>query len=170
MKQEKRAKFIITGSIIAIIGFFLPWATLIVPGVDPVPFNGPNWHIQAIWAVLLAAIVMLIIGFATLHKAGWLANIVQKFLHIGKTIGTLYTFFSVTNSGDLTAAAQIGVMEGSGNTLDGYSMAFSTHVDISYGFWIMIIGFIISAIGVYSKMEEQTPAPPNLRENAGSRA
>ena len=90
---------------------------------------------------------MLIIGFATRYEAGGFANIVQKFLHVGKTMGMLHTFFVIMYSGDLTAAAQAGVLDSGGDTWT----ALGTRVDIGYGFWIMVAGFIISAIGVYTK-------------------
>lgn len=169
LKQEQRAKFIILGSIVAIIGFFLPWATVTIPGEDSIAMNGPEWQIPAIWAVLVAAIIMLIIGFATFHNAGGLANNVQRLLHVAKTVGTLYTFFSVVSSGDLTTVAQTTLIDSGGSNLDSYYTALGTHVDISYGFWVMVIGFVISAIGVYSKEKKQIPASQDLPEGTGSR-
>jgi hypothetical protein len=33
-------------------------------------------------------------------------------------------------------------------------MAGGTHADLGYGFWVLVAGLLISAIGVYAKSEE----------------
>jgi len=129
----------------------LLWATITIPRVKTISINGPGWHIQAFWAILVAAVIMLLIGIATYYESNGFADLVQKLLHLGKAGGTLYTFFDVMSSGDITRAAQAGVLEGSGYSWTGYYIAAGTHADIGYGFWVLVTGLVISAIGVYAK-------------------
>lgn len=151
VEQETRANFMITGSIVAIIGFFLPWATLTVPGTRSISFNGSA--LPGYWTLLVAATIILIIGWATHSNANGFANVVQRLLHLVKCAGALYGFYDLVTSGTLTSAAQAGVLEGSGYTMAGFYTALGTHVGLGYGFWVFVVGLIIGAIGVYAKSE-----------------
>ncbi len=151
MDQETRSKWAIWGSLIAMIGFFLPWETISIPGVNTISVNGPSWHIQAVWGIFVTSIVVLVIGLATSEGANEFVNILQKFLHFGQSAGFLFSFFSAMNDGSLTRAAQTGVFSSTGYSPQGYYMALGTHVNFGIGFWAMVLGFVVSGIGIYAK-------------------
>jgi heme/copper-type cytochrome/quinol oxidase subunit 3 len=153
MQQKTRAQWAIWGSIVAIIGFFLPWAVISVPRVGSVSVNGPDLDLPVVWGIFVTSGIILIIGWATSEGANEFVNILQRFLHVGQSFGFLVVFFKAMNDGTLTRAAQEGVFAGSGYSLSGYYVASGTHVDFGIGFWVVVIGLTISAIGVYSKEE-----------------
>lgn len=152
MNQETRSNWIIWGSIIAIIGFFLPQATDSTYGYSK-SLNGSD---LAMWPIFTCAVILLIIGLATRHNAEGFANIVQKFLHIGLALSTLLNFYNAVTSGQLTRSFQSNVFSywvAWGNTYAGYYYASGAHVDLSYGFLVLVVGLVVSGIGTYAKAD-----------------
>jgi hypothetical protein len=127
MEREKRITWIITGSVMAVIGFFLPWTIITIPGLSTIAVNGATWHVTAVWAVFVVLVTMLIISFATRDQASGLADILQKCMHIAGSLGTLYAFVMGMSSGFFSTMIQVAALHNFGS------------------------GLIVSGIGVYAR-------------------
>jgi hypothetical protein len=145
MKQETRTNLTVIGCFIAVIGFFLPWVMITMPGTS-VSINGadlakvPNDGYY--WIFLVYPLLLGVYALAMGMKSTSVAKYLIKFLHVPHTAWVLYSIYHFVVSGAYREAL-VQFISQSGNNPAGLNTS------LALGFMAVVVGLLLSGIAVY---------------------
>jgi hypothetical protein len=137
MERKTRANWVIAGCIVAFAGLFLPWFTVSGPDAT-IPINEFGIAINGgllgliYWLVPISIVILFIIALASRNAIGGRATKLQRYLFWLCVLGIFVGF--------------IKGLFGDNPTLSSEGVSWS----IGIGFFITLLGFIFSGIGIVS--------------------
>ena len=148
MKQETRTNLAVIGSIVAVIGFFLPWVTIAVPGystsvsgvtIARTPGGGYYWFFLA---------APLVLGFFAMangmKSTGGIKSLI-KLIHGSHSVVVLYSIYQVVVSGTYKQVLVQTIYQ-----TYGVNIADGLNTSLALGFGAVFLGLLLSGIAVYA--------------------
>lgn len=189
MSPLYKSRCIIAGSIIAVFGLFFPLieATNVQTSNSVLPLSTINFTAtaysvysyafspgeQTYWAIIACVFLSLFMGIATAIKQNWVMSFLLTAFQLGGTISFLWLTFQNVVSGSARAnalAAFCKTQPQGCNTADSVALSNFVTVQLGLGFWLLVVGLLISACGIYAPSKDDTLKSPGKASEAGATA
>lgn len=173
MSSVYKSRCILAGSIIALFGLFFPLIqTTNVQTNRGTLFSSINYTAtaysvysyalspgqQSYWAIIACVFLSLFMGIATVIKQNWIMSFLLAAFQLGSTISFLWLTFQDVVSGTARAnsVALFCKTQHGCNTADTVVLSNFVTVQLGLGFWLLVVGLLLSACGIYAPPPEET--------------
>lgn len=148
MNQETRTTLAVIGSIVASVGFFLPWVTISISGYST-SVSGeaiartPNGGYY--WIFFAAPLVLGFLAMATGMKSTSGIKTLIRLIHGSHSVVVLYSIYQVVASGAYREALIQMIYQ-----TYGVNVAAYLNTSLAVGFGAVVLGLLMSGIAVYA--------------------
>jgi hypothetical protein len=171
MKPKTRSNLSIIGSLLIGVSFFLPWFVVDFPELGSVSLSGFTimQDDNALWGILLGAIVTFMLALITRRKLNRIARFLQGTVHLGKSGFLVLSYLLALSDGSSLVDAQQDAYNSfiqSGVSPDqAFDLSSGMTIRPGIGFWLVAAGLLLIAIAIYTptkKLQEAQSEASNL--------